>query len=89
MKDSLRSLTLFSIEDNYSYFYEIIQNASLVIGMDADLSGWNIDFINMEERPIILITSEHNEKLKSLRELYDEKMKELEQVKFIKLGFFR
>jgi hypothetical protein len=34
-------------KDNYSYFYEIIQNASLVIGMDADLSGWNIDFINM------------------------------------------
>lgn len=36
-----------SRKDNYLYFCEIIQNASLVICMDADLSGWNIDFINM------------------------------------------
>jgi hypothetical protein len=34
-----------------------------------------------ENSPIIMITSEHNEKLKILREVYQEKLKELEQVK--------
>jgi hypothetical protein len=34
-----------------------------------------------ENSPIIMITSEHNEKLKILREVYQEKLKDLEQVK--------
>ena len=37
----------------------------------------NID----QNSPIIMITSEHNEKLKILREVYKEKLKGLEQVK--------
>ncbi len=49
----------------------------------------NIDFINMDESPIMMITSEHNDKLKSLRELYDVKMKELEQVFLLIIGLFR
>jgi hypothetical protein len=41
----------------------------------------NLENIN-ENLPMITITSEHNEKLKMLRELHQEKLKQLEQVKY-------
>jgi hypothetical protein len=40
----------------------------------------DMEFMNRVESPVMMITSEHNEKLKLLRELYDSKLKELEQV---------
>lgn len=42
----------------------------------------NIELIS-DNLPIMNITSEHNEKLRILRELYDEKLKELEHVYFL------
>ena len=42
----------------------------------------------MEESPIMSITTEHNEKLKTLRELYDTKLKELEHVFSYNIDFF-
>ena len=39
----------------------------------------NMEMIN-ESLPIMNITTEHNDKLKMLREAYDEKLKQFEQV---------
>lgn len=44
----------------------------------------NIELIS-DNLPIINITSEHNEKLRILRDLYEEKLKELEHVIFLDL----
>ena len=41
----------------------------------------NIELMS-DNLPIMNITSEHNDKLRILRELYDQKMKELEHVRF-------
>lgn len=43
----LRSPTLNNIRSKcYSYLIEVIKNAKYIIGLDADLSDWNIEFIN-------------------------------------------
>ncbi len=47
----------------------------------------NIELIS-DNLPIMNITSEHNDKLRILRELYDEKLKELEHVKFYFINHF-
>ena len=73
-----------TLEKNMDYYKTYIENyyrKKIQNTRTARLD--NIDFLNMEESPIMSITSEHNEKLKTLRELYDTKLKELEHV-FIK-----
>jgi len=47
----------------------------------------NIELLS-DNLPIMSITSEHNDKLRILRELYDDKLKELEHVNFKKFFHF-
>lgn len=73
------------LEKNMDYFKSYLENYyRKKIQKTRNNHLDNVDLMN-ENLPIMNITSEHNEKLKMLRELYDAKLKELEQVKSYKL----
>jgi hypothetical protein len=70
-----------SLEKNMDYYKSYLENFyRKKIQNTRNSKIDDMDFMNRVESPIMMITSEHNEKLKMLRELYDHKLKELEQV---------
>jgi hypothetical protein len=73
-----------TLEKNMDYYKSYLENfyrKKIQNTRNAKID--DMDFMNRVESPIMMITSEHNEKLKLLRELYDSKLKELEQVSFV------
>jgi hypothetical protein len=72
-----------SLEKNMDYYKSYLENYyRKKIQKTRNSHMENIEYAG-DNFPIINITSEHNEKLKMLRELYDEKMKEMEQVSYM------
>lgn len=63
-----------------NYYRRKIQNAKNFQLNSMDYPNSNLSIMN--------ITTEHNEKLKQLRELYQEKLKSLEQVRLLKNRHF-
>jgi hypothetical protein len=69
-----------TLEKNMDYFKSYLENYyRKKIQSTRNNHMENIELIN-QNLPIMSITSEHNDKLKMLRELYDFKLKELEMV---------
>jgi hypothetical protein len=79
---------LDTLEKNMDYYKSYLENfyrKKIQLTKNNHLD--NIESVN--EMPIMTITFEHNQKLKTLRELYDQKLRDLETVNFIfKLDFF-
>jgi hypothetical protein len=69
-----------TLEKNMDYFKTYLENFYRKQIQQTRNYMDNMEFLN-ENLPIMNITAEHNEKLKMLRELYDNKLKELEQVR--------
>ena len=81
-----------SLEKNMDYFKSYLENfyrKKIQMTRNNHIDNMNMDFMSSSESlPIMNITAEHNDKLKTLRDLYDAKLKELEQVrKSVKIFF--
>lgn len=69
-----------NLEKKMDYFKAYLENFYRRQIQKTRISHLNDIENSNEKMPIIMITSEHNEKLKTLRELHKEKLKQLEQV---------